>query len=44
MQGPAILDRDGNLVASALVDPVPQISFRDDCVAKPDCFLRLGRF
>ena len=32
MQGPAILDRDGNLIASALVDPVPQISFKDRSV------------
>ena len=29
MIGPAILDRDGTLIASALVDPVPKISLKD---------------
>jgi two-component sensor histidine kinase len=29
MIGPAILDRDGTLIASARIDPVPKISLRD---------------
>jgi signal transduction histidine kinase len=29
MIGPAILDRDGTLIASALVEPVPKISLKD---------------
>lgn len=29
MIGPAILDRDGTLIASARADPIPKISFKD---------------
>jgi signal transduction histidine kinase len=29
MLGPAILDRDGTLIASALVDPAPKVSLKD---------------